>query len=234
MREAVLPFCGGCPSVGWWRWLRLVVASFSALCASRPALFCLFCLTLCAFFATLGTVFISVVLVIPSCLSSLLVGSGLVGFSGSRGLPPAALSSVLSLRARSSGQSFVGCAAGVDADVRVSLRSARVFCASDFGVGRGAFAARSSAFVRALASGGGALVSFPSAPCPVGLLPSASSSRAFCGSGSGSWASLAFAVGSGVPCWVYAPFGVPTGWGFAPCGSGWFCFAPVAVQSSLF
>lgn len=187
---------------------------------------CFFCYTI--------VIVSQVVLVVPASLSSLLTGSGLVGFSGSRGLPPAVLSSVLCLRARSSGQSFVGCATGVDHDVRVCLRSARVFRASDFGVGRGSFAARSCAFVRSLHHGGGVLVSFPSSPCPVGLLPSASSSRAFCGSGSGSWGSLAFAVGSGVPCWVFAPFGVPSGWGFVAAGGGWFSFAPVAVQSSLF
>jgi len=118
--------------------------------------------------------------VVPASLSSLLTGSGLVGFSGSRGLPPA------------------------------------VF------------------FVSALAAGGGVLVSFPSSACPSGLLPSSSSSRAFCGLGSGSWASLAFAVGSGVPCWVFAPFGVPSGWGFVAAGGGWFSFAPASVQCSLF
>ena len=180
----------------------------------------------------------SVVLMVPSCLSSVLVGSGLVGFSGSRGLPPAVLSSVLCLRGRSVGSSLVGCAAGVDSSVRRGLRSSlsplTVFSAAAFGSGRGAFAARSVAFVRAIATGGGVLVSFPASPCPVGLLPSSSSSRAFCGLGSGSWATLAFAVGSGVPCWVFAPCGVPSGWGFAPCGNGWFSFVPTSVQSSLF
>ena len=171
---------------------------------------------------------------VPSSLSSVLVGSGLVGFSGSRGLPPAVLSSVLCLRARSTGVSVVGCAAGVDRDVRVCLRSAVVFSAADFGVGRGSFAARSVALVRAVATGGGSFVSFPSTPCPVGLLPSASSLRSFCGSGSGSWGSLSFAVGCGVASWVYAPFGVPSGWGFVHCGGDWFSFSPAAVQSSLF
>ena len=175
---------------------------------------------------------------VPSCLSSVLVGPGLVGFSGSRGLPPAVLSSVLCLRSRSVGSSLVGCAAGVDSSVRSGLRSSSspitVFTAAAFGSNRGAFAARSSALVRAIANGGGVLVSFPASPCPVGLLPSASSSGAFCGLGSGTWASLAFAVGSGVPCWVFAPCGVPSGWGFAPCGGDWFSFTPASVQPSLF
>jgi hypothetical protein len=67
---------------------------------------------------------------VPASLSSVLTGSGLVGFSGSRGLPPAVLSSVLRLRARSSGQSFVGCATGVDRlchGVHSNFRSSRGF-----------------------------------------------------------------------------------------------------------
>lgn len=171
---------------------------------------------------------------VPSSLSLLLSSPSLVGFSGSRSAVPPVLSSVLCVRARSAGVSLVGCAAGVDSSVRAGLRGVQVFSASSFGVGRGSFAARSVAFVRALATGGGVLVSLPSSPCPSGLLPSASSSRAFCGSGSGSWASLAFAVGSGVPCWVFAPFGVPSGWGFVDCGGGWFSFSPATVQASLF
>ena len=173
---------------------------------------------------------------VPSSLSSLLVGSGLVGFSGSRSVAPPVLSPVLRLRSRSTGLSFVGCAAGVDSSVRRALRPScvQVFSVTEFGAERWAFAARSTAFVRGLSSGGGVLVSFPSAPCPSGLLPSASPSRAFCGSGSGSWASLAFAVGCGVQSFVFAPFGVPLGWGFVALGSDWFSFSPAAVQSSLF
>ena len=166
---------------------------------------------------------------VPTSLVSALSSASLVGFSGSRSSVPAVAGSVAALV---SCPVVVGCAAGVDSFFRSSFPAARVFSV-DFG-GRGAFAARSVAFVRAVATGGGVLVSFPSAHCPSGLLPSASSSRAFCGSGSGSWASLAFAVGSGVPCFVFAPFGVPSGWGFVHCGSGWFGFSPAAVQVSLF
>ena len=171
---------------------------------------------------------------VPASLSSLLTGAGLVGFSGSRGLPPAVLSSVLCLRARSSGASFVGCAAGVDHDVRVCLRSAQVFQASDFGVGRGSFAARSTTFVRSLHHGGGVLVSFPSGGCPVGLRPSTSGSSAFSGFGSGTWATLALAIGLGVECWVYSPSGVPSGWGFAAAGGDWFTFTPQCFQRCFF
>lgn len=168
---------------------------------------------------------------VPSSVSSVLSSASLVGFSGSRSSVPSVCGTVASLV---SCPVAVGCARGVDSFFRGAFPSARVFSVSSFGAGRGAFAARSAAFVRALSVGGGVLVSFPSSACPAGLLPSVSASRAFCGSGSGSWASLAFAVGSGVPCFVFAPFGVPAGWGFASLGGGWFSFTPVAVQASLF
>ena len=166
------------------------------------------------------------------------------GFSGSRsGLPSfGAASRVVSLVSESAAV-FIGCAPGVDEFFRSSFPSASVFSASSFGSGRGAFAARSVAVVRAVASAGGLWVCFPSSACPAGLLPSASSSRAFSGSGSGSWASLAFALGSGVPSLVFlGSLPCPAGWGLSPVPgwSGWFgCSVacgvrPPHTQLSLF
>ena len=138
----------------------------------------------------------------------------------------------------------VGCAAGVDAFFRSAFPAAQVFAVASgsWGAGRGAFAGRSVACVRAVAAGGGLWVSFPASPCPTGLLPSASQSRCFAGFGSGSWASLAFALGSGVPCLVFlGSLPVPALWGLFPVSglSGWFgCAAvvgrPHLVQLSLF
>ena len=169
---------------------------------------------------------------VPTSLALALSSAPVVGFSGSRSSVPAVARSVASLV--SCHRVAVGCAAGVDSFFRDWFPTAQVFSVSSFGSGRGAFAARSVAFVRSLATASGVLVSLPSSACPVGLLPSASSSRCFCGLGSGSWASLAFAVGSGLPCFVFAPFGVPRGWGFVACGGGWFSFTPASVQASLF
>ena len=166
---------------------------------------------------------------VPSSVSSVLSSAALVGFSGSRSSVPAVASSVASLV---SGRVFVGCARGVDGFFRGCFPAAQVFRVSDSS--RGAFAARSVSFVQSLAASGGVLVSFPSGACPVGLLPSTSSSRCFSGFGSGSWASLAFAVGRGVHCFVFAPFGVPSGWGFTSCGGGWFQFAASGSQLGLF
>ena len=149
------------------------------------------------------------------------------GFSGSRSELPSfgAASRVVSL-VPTSASVFIGCASGVDAYFRWRFPSASVFYASSFGSGPGAFAARSVAVVRAVAAADGLWVSFPCSPYPAGLLPSASPSRAFCGSGSGSWASLAFALGSGVPSLVFLGCSLPCprGWGLIPVPgwSGWF------------
>lgn len=169
------------------------------------------------------------------------------GFSGSRAprgvLSPSVLSGAAAAVPPGS-RVFVGCARGVDGFFRLAFPAAEVFAVSSgrWGVGRGAFAGRSVACVSAVSAAGGLWVSFPSSHCPAGLSPSASSSRCFSGSGSGSWASLAFALGRGVPCLVFAPFGVPASWGLVavPGQPGWFgCAAalgasPAPVQLSLF
>ncbi len=78
-----------------------------------------------------------------------------VGFSGSRSVVPSVFPAVVS--AVPAGASvFVGCAGGVDAAARAAFPAARVFRVS--GTGRWAFAVRSTAFVRALASAGGCLL----------------------------------------------------------------------------
>ena len=134
--------------------------------------------------------------------------SALVGFCGSRSLPsafsPLVSSGVSAVSVAGRGVA-VGCASGADAFVRRACSSAIVFSASSFGFGRAAFARRSSAFVSAVASSGAGcgLVAFVSSPCPAALLPSSRASRCFAGFGSGSWASVAFAVGLGVPIVVF-------------------------------
>jgi hypothetical protein len=161
-----------------------------------------------------------------------------VGFSGSRQPSAASLAAFDRLAENVAPGAVVvtGCARGIDYAARQRFPAAQVFYASDFGSGRGAFAARSVACVRSVAAAVGLWVSFPAGPCPAGLLPSAKSSKAFCGKGSGTWASLAFAVGSGLPCLVFLPAGIaaPAGWGLQPLGGGWFHFAPAIVQPSLF
>jgi hypothetical protein len=163
-----------------------------------------------------------------------------VGFSGSRSLPSQsaiALRSVAALVSPSAVVS-VGCARGADSLARSLFPSAHVFSVASgrWGSGRGAFAARSIAVIRAVQSAGGLWVAFPASPCPAGLLPSPSSSQCFSGLGSGSWASLALAIGSGLAALCFLPPGVPcpVGWGFTSLGGGWFRFVPRAVQLGLF
>ena len=120
---------------------------------------------------------------------------------------------------------FVGCAPGLDSATRSVFPLAVVFRASSFGSGAASFARRSVAVVQAVAGVSGAVwVSFPGVSCPAGLLPSSAPGSCFCGLGSGSWASLALAVGLGVRCFVFLPSGVvpPSGWGFVSLGGGWY------------
>jgi hypothetical protein len=189
--------------------------------------------------------------VVPPSVGSLFAHARRVGFSGSRAplaAPSLAASRVsLSVWACRFAEVGVGCAPGVDAAVRGACPRAVVFRASSFGSGPGSFAARSVALVRWVAACpvGSLFVSFPSSPCPAGLVPCSSSSVCFRGLGSGSWASLAFAVGLGVPSLVWLPAGVPVppGWVFsapgpgpsvAPWGGAWWLVSAPAVQLSLF
>jgi len=151
-----------------------------------------------------------------------------VGFSGGRRLSPAFRPLVAGVVASvlASGRSVaVGCAGGADAFVRAAAPYARVFAVPGSGWRPAAwFATRSVALVRAAAAGGSGsgLVAFPAAPCPVGLLPSALPAACFCGLGSGSWASAAFAAGLGLPLVVFpCGFSALPPWGvWVPAGSG--------------
>lgn len=145
----------------------------------------------------------------------------LVGFSGSRSLSSSWASLVRRVVGgvlRSGRGVGVGCAAGADLLVRRAAGGrACVWRVSSgaWGSGRGAFAARSVALVRAVAaSGPGAgFVGFVASPCPAGLVPCASP---FSGLGSGSWASLALAAWLGLPVVVF--------W----CGGGWGASLPLS------
>lgn len=164
-------------------------------------------------------------------LSSFFASASVVGFSGSRrpagAVPSTALFSAIACVPKSA-KVVVGCATGVDAVVRLACPHAQVFAVASgqFGQGKSAFVHRSIACVQAVAAAGrsGLWVSFPASACPAGLLPSPSNSRCFSGFRSGSWASLALALGLGVPCLVFSPCGVPAGWGLSPVPSctSWF------------
>ncbi len=158
---------------------------------------------------------------IPDCILELVASSPIVGFSGSRVAAPGAKKQIseVSRFVPSSSVVAVGCARGVDAIAREIFLEARVFrvASGDYGRGRAAFARRSIACVESCQ--GGLWLSFPASSCPPGLMPKKS---AFNGSGSGSWASLAYAIAIGVRSVLWLPPSVfpPAGWGFSSCGSG--------------
>ena len=147
-----------------------------------------------------------------------------VGVSGSRSASPGCVRAVgWALGQLAPGTLVVtGCMSGIDQVARQLAPSALVLRAASFGRGRGRFARRSTAVVRRVAaSGPSALwVSAPGRACPAGLVPSASSSACFAGFGSGSWASLALALGLGVRAVVWLPSVGPCGRPVAP-PAGW-------------
>lgn len=173
---------------------------------------------------------------IPSVVSDLIGSASTVAFSGGRQFPrgvsaqlPAAIASCVPHSSRV----VVGCARGVDEVFRGLFPQANVFYASDFGAGRSSFARRSVAVVGQLGEGD-IFISLPNKECPI-LMPSASSSRCFSGSGSGSWATLAYAIGRDVPAAVYlgGRLRCPAGWSLRSVGGGWFLFRPGFSQLSL-
>ena len=169
---------------------------------------------------------------VPGAVASAVASAPVVGFSGSRSeAPPSSLVSAMAALVPSSASVSVGCAGGVDAAFRSVFPAASVFGVSAFGSGRGAFAARSVACVRSCV--GGVWLSFPASPCPARVVPSALSSACFCGAGSGSWASLAFAVGLGVSAFCWLPAGVVAPAWLVSLGGGWF-HAFGSGQLSLF
>jgi hypothetical protein len=151
--------------------------------------------------------------------SSVFVGLVSVGFSGSRSPSPgasAALSSLLPL-VPSGVRVSVGCARGVDSLCRsffAGSSSLLVFSVASgwFGSGRSAFARRSSRCVLSVAAGSaGVLVALPSA----GVCPTCGQvlCRSFFGAGSGSWGSVAFALGRGRRVLLWLPAGcLPPSW----------------------
>ena len=126
-----------------------------------------------------------------------------VGFSGSRlaSSCPSSLPGQLAAALPVSVSVLVGCQQGVDAAVRAASYSPTVFSASTYGSGSWAYAARSAAMVRVLAAQGGVLVALPYGLCPSGVRVS----RRFRGCGSGTWGSVALAIGLGVPVILRAP-----------------------------
>jgi len=139
-------------------------------------------------------------------LSSFVCSFPCVAFSGSRlsgSLAADSCSAFLPSLSGFGGLVGVGCASGVDSLVRSAFPSAQVFRVQP-PLSRAAFAARSARLVHWVAAASGLLVVFPLGAAPAGLAPSVS----FRGFGSGSWGSVALALGLGVSVLVVLPAGV--------------------------
>ncbi len=133
----------------------------------------------------------------------------------------------------------VGCARGLDAIVRQLVPSAWVFNAESQRPRD--LVKRSASLVKAVAASEfPTMLIWPGCKCPRTVCPSKSVSLCFCGGGSGSWATAAFAAGHGVPLFI---FGVqvqslPLSWGSwilsGRFGVPSFHLLPPTVQLPLF
>ncbi len=154
-------------------------------------------------------------------------GFGRVGFSGSRHGGSAAVASCNQFLAAYSPslagcRPAVGCARGVDLAVRAHFRKAVVFRVQP-PRSRSAFAQRSARLVGWVGSSG-LLIAFPSGSAPAQLRPSAS----FRGFGSGTWGSVALALGLGSSVLVVLPASLclpGSGFPAPPCIAARFRFA---------
>lgn len=110
---------------------------------------------------------------------------------------------------------YVGCASGVDQYTRLHRAGAQVLEAKDHGPGIVGIVRRSQALARKIAAtNGGLIVGLPYQPCPTGLVPSRHGSACFNGSGSGTWATLAYAIGLGCKAliWIDHKTNPPEAW----------------------
>lgn len=149
-----------------------------------------------------------------------------VAFSGSRLAGSSAAASCrafLPLLSGFGGSVDVGCASGVDSLVRSAFPSASVFRVQP-PLSRAAFAARSARLVQWVASASGLLVAFPLGACPAAVRPSVS----FAGFGSGSWGSVALALGLGCPVLVVLPAALGSAFPAPAAVAARFVFAGVA------
>ena len=134
-------------------------------------------------------------------ISSIVFSFPVVGFTGSRNPYNQASKSVSNFLPRLTGYSGnvgVGCANGVDKLVRSYFPQAIVFKVQP-PINRKAFALRSTRLVNWVAASSGLLIAFPASSCPNSIVPSLS----FRGFGSGTWGTIALAIGLQTPVLVF-------------------------------
>jgi hypothetical protein len=147
-----------------------------------------------------------------------------IAFSGSRDGCPEPLIKSIAAKIEPSTKILVGCARGVDAQVREIYPDATVYRAADYKAETwpARLAKRSSAMVRAVHSAGGCLIAIPMKPCPPKVKPCTTWQSS---NGSGTWGMIALAAGLGVPTAIWLPDEVqPPDWDdrMVDKGNGWF------------
>lgn len=135
-----------------------------------------------------------------------------VGFSGTRSPKSEHRNAVQAILGACGGASIlVGDAMGIDFEVAQFMGKDRVTVVPKNP--REPVHKRSIRFVKELAClPRPLLVAVPDTECPLAIEPTSSSRKAFCGCGSGTWATTAFAVGLGIPALVYVESERPAPW----------------------
>jgi hypothetical protein len=126
----------------------------------------------------------------------------MIGFTGSRkGFEDIQLVETVALSVLKAGHSVsVGCAKGVDALIRKFIPAAQVFrVASPVAGSVSSYAQALARRSMSMVSTCSILVGFASVSCPAGVSPACS----FSGGGSGTWASIAYAVSKGLRVFVF-------------------------------
>ncbi|OCQ92244.1 hypothetical protein BCD64_00050 [Nostoc sp. MBR 210] len=146
-----------------------------------------------------------------------------IAFTGSRNMIEGQAEQIDYILDNFANEILVGCARGIDEYVRSNCPRANIFKVSDYWQGnlnKAAFAVRSQAMVKDLSFKNGLLIAFPSSECPQKLKPSKS---AFSGHGSGTWATMAYAIALKLDCLLWLPDEIqpPQHWELEQINDGW-------------
>lgn len=151
-----------------------------------------------------------------------------IAFSGSRDGCPESLIQSIATKIPPSTQILVGCARGVDAQVRAIYPDALIYRATDYEAETwpAKLAMRSAAMVADIRGDGSCLIAIPMKPCPPKVKPCTIWQPS---SGSGTWGTIALAAGLGVPTVFHLPLGMAApDWDdrVTQVMGGWFLIIP--------
>jgi hypothetical protein len=167
-----------------------------------------------------------------SQLNIIIKSSQVIAFSGSRNPQTPEIKALLYIvpKVPKSAQIYVGCANGIDNLVLNNFPQATVFKASDYKTNiKSALALRSTDCVKSVPDQG-LVIAIPSGACPKEVKPS----RSFAGHGSGTWGTIALAIGLEKRVCIFSP--QPPKWVGEEIEKNWWYYQPreKAMQMSLF